>query len=73
MRLTVPGHADGETLPEPAVLAAITIQSYHQTLAVTKTPVLDLLLYTSSEESLKQNYNDIYSLSHHMCAYNIMI
>lgn len=52
MLLTVPGHADCKTFLEPAVLAAVAIEPDDETLAVAQTPVLDLFLYTPSEETL---------------------
>lgn len=50
--LTIPGHADGQTLLESAILTAIPVQSYDQTLAVPQAPVLDLFLYAPPEETL---------------------
>lgn len=50
--LTVPGHADRQAFLEPTILTAISVQSDHQTFAVSQTPIFDLFLYAPSEESL---------------------
>lgn len=54
---TISGHADSQALLESAVLTAIPVQSYHQTLAVSQAPVLDLLLYAPPEEALEHQEN----------------
>ena len=50
---TVTGHADSQTFLEAAVLTSVTVEPDHHALAVPQTPILNLLLYAASEETLE--------------------
>lgn len=53
--LTITAHTDGDTLFEATILTAVAVDAKNRTLLVLSTrPVLDFLLYATTEETLKR-------------------